>query len=80
MKKFFDLVKTSIIGALSKYEKSSEKDAILVHDWVIRGLGLAALWRQNKNSQFRANPVCYISLDVSPECLEECQPFLLPGM
>ena len=42
-KKFFDSVKTSIIGALLKYEKSVEKDAILVHDRVIRGLGLVAL-------------------------------------
>ena len=30
--KIFDLIKTSIIGALLKYEKSVEKDAILVHN------------------------------------------------
>ena len=41
--KIFDSVKTLIIGALLKYEKSVEKDAILVHDRVIRGLGLVAL-------------------------------------
>ena len=35
-KNFFDSVKTSIIGALLKYEKLVEKDAILVHDRVIR--------------------------------------------
>ena len=40
---FFCSVKTSIIGALLKYEKSVEKDAILVHDRVIRGLGPVAL-------------------------------------
>ena len=39
----FDLIKTSIIGALLKYEKSVEKDAILVDNRVIRGLGLVAL-------------------------------------
>ena len=79
-KNFFDSVKTSIIGALLKYEKSVEKDAILVHDRIIRGLGLVALWRQNKNSQFRVSSVCYVSLDVSPECLEKCRPFSLPGL
>ena len=79
-KKIFDSVKTSIIGALLKYEKSVKKDAILVHDRVIRGLGPVALWRQNKNSQFRASSVCYVSLEVSPECWEKCRPFSLPGM
>ena len=42
-KKNFDSVKASIIGALLKDEKSVEKDAILVHDRVIRGLGPVAL-------------------------------------
>ena len=79
-KKFFGSVKTSIIGALLKYEKSVEKDAIYVHDRVTRSLGPVALSLQNKKSQFRASSVCYVSLEVSPECLEKCRPFSLPGM
>ena len=39
MKKIFDLIKTSIISALLKYEKLVEKDAVLVHNRVIIRLG-----------------------------------------